>query len=399
MTVTAPATVIRGFARELLDSELDGLAQQLVRLIRGTVDEYAAVPALDDADLFASCRSNLERALLELSGQITPGTDDELTPQRATGQRRAQQGLSLEGLLHAYRLGGRVLWEGFVATARSQPTTHYDRLLDEATLVWEVIDRHSAIVAASYRDEQARLNRRRQRRRQALLDALVEGGGSDPEVARSAAAILGMPVKGPKLVVAGAYEPPGAEPLHAPEEALAIRGYLSAWQVRAGREIGLVALDGDDPARALEVLASCTTGRVAVSPVVHGFDELASAYQLADIALRTLGPDQVGLVKLTDRLPQALLVSSPGVTGLLVDETLSALLSLRPSDREALIDTLEALLDCDASPTHAAQRLHCHRNTVIKRQQRIEQLTGRRLGRPADRLQLHLAVLGLRTLG
>jgi hypothetical protein len=381
-----------------MDSQLDDLAAQLRRLIRATVEEYAQVPSLDDDDLFASCRSNLERALLELSGQIGPDAD-VFSPQRATGQRRAQQGLSLEGLLHAYRLGGRVLWEGFVATARNRPGTHYERLLDEATSVWDVIDRHSAVVAAAYRDEQARLQRRTQRRRQALLDALVQGGGSDPDVARSAAAILGMPVRGPKLVVAGAYDPPGAEPLHAPEEALAVAGFVSAWQVRAGREIGLVALGTADAERAIEVLRGVTTGPVAVSPVVHGFDELASAYQLADIALRTIAPDAHGLVKLADRLPQALLVSSPDVAAIIVSDTLDGLLRLRPSERDALVDTIEALLDCDASPTHAAELLHCHRNTVIKRQQRIEALTGRRLGRPADRLHLHLAVLGLRTLG
>ena len=53
-----------------------------------------------------------------------------------------------------------------------------------------------------------------------------------------------------------------------------------------------------------------------------------------------------------------------------------------------LLETLAALLRHDGSPTHAAEELYCHRNTVIYRLKQIEQLTGRTLTDPRDKMLL-----------
>ena len=57
------------------------------------------------------------------------------------------------------------------------------------------------------------------------------------------------------------------------------------------------------------------------------------------------------------------------------------------------METLGALLRHDGSPTHAADELFCHRNTVIYRMKQIEQLTGRSLTDPRDKMLLGLALL------
>ena len=62
-----------------------------------------------------------------------------------------------------------------------------------------------------------------------------------------------------------------------------------------------------------------------------------------------------------------------------------AVLSRTPS-------TLRSLLAHDGSPTHAAEELYCHRNTVIYRMKQIERLTGRHLADPRDKMLLWLAV-------
>ena len=62
------------------------------------------------------------------------------------------------------------------------------------------------------------------------------------------------------------------------------------------------------------------------------------------------------------------------------------------SQADTLLDTLRALLRHDGSPTHAAEELYCHRNTVIYRMKQIEQLTGRHLTDPRDKMLLWLAV-------
>ena len=60
----------------------------------------------------------------------------------------------------------------------------------------------------------------------------------------------------------------------------------------------------------------------------------------------------------------------------------------------ALLDTLAAFLATDGSPTRAADELYCHRNTVMHRLRRIEQVTGRKVADPRARLQWQLALLG-----
>ncbi|WP_306362673.1 PucR family transcriptional regulator [Nocardia sp. CC227C] len=61
-----------------------------------------------------------------------------------------------------------------------------------------------------------------------------------------------------------------------------------------------------------------------------------------------------------------------------------------------LVRTLEVFLGCEGSWRQAAEHMHLHLNTVRYRIGRVEELTGRDLGRLDDRLDLYLAV---RTLG
>jgi DNA-binding PucR family transcriptional regulator len=58
------------------------------------------------------------------------------------------------------------------------------------------------------------------------------------------------------------------------------------------------------------------------------------------------------------------------------------------------MDTLAAFLASDGSPTRAADELYCHRNTVMHRLRRIEQVTGGKVADPRARLQWQLALLG-----
>jgi hypothetical protein len=61
-----------------------------------------------------------------------------------------------------------------------------------------------------------------------------------------------------------------------------------------------------------------------------------------------------------------------------------------------LLPTLRAFLDCSGSWTRSARRLHLHPNSVRYRIRQVERLTGRRLSRTEDRVDLYLA---LRALG
>jgi purine catabolism regulator len=70
-----------------------------------------------------------------------------------------------------------------------------------------------------------------------------------------------------------------------------------------------------------------------------------------------------------------------------------ALARLRAKDRAGvLLQTLAAYLATNGSPTDAADRLHLHRNTVLYRLGRIEDLLGVDLRNAEVRLSLHLAL-------
>jgi DNA-binding PucR family transcriptional regulator len=56
------------------------------------------------------------------------------------------------------------------------------------------------------------------------------------------------------------------------------------------------------------------------------------------------------------------------------------------------VHTLETFLDCSGSWIKCAAMLHVHVNTLRYRIRRIEELTGRDLGRFSDRVDLFLAL-------
>jgi DNA-binding PucR family transcriptional regulator len=64
-----------------------------------------------------------------------------------------------------------------------------------------------------------------------------------------------------------------------------------------------------------------------------------------------------------------------------------------------LVKTLESYLDHGSSLVDTAQALYIHRNTLLHRLERIEQLCPVDLHDPLQRLNLHVAVKGYRLHG
>jgi hypothetical protein len=392
--------VLTELAHALL-GDVEDLADQLTLMILDREDAYTERGVPIREDVRATCRSNMERALLVLAGEV-PADTDPASLTVATAQRRARQGVPLEVVLRAYRLCGRLLWERMRAVSRDRFGGAYDRaLLDVADEVWRMIDGSSARLVDAYRDEEARLRSRDLGRRYSMVEGLLEGRGGDPTVVREAAQTLGLPEHGDLLCVVAPIGDTGDEPLRAPREALRDAGLVSLWHPRRAEVVGLVALgpSGTDVARTREVvslLMPCAIGTVGVSPPVAGLAEVDAGLRLARLAARTLEPGEGRVAALDDRLPEALLADSPELTTRLRRTVLGALLDLPEPERATLMRTLEAVLAEGGSPTHAAATLYCHRNTVMYRISRIEALTNLRLAAPRDRMLLALGMLARR---
>lgn len=319
------------------------------------------------------------------------------------GASRAEQGLPLDALLHAFRLGGAMVWQGLVdETARRRPDD--TRLLVHvAAEVWNFVDEHCGLVADAYRQTERRLAWRRENRLRLMAGALLDGTARIADLPDAAAA-LDLPERGRFVVLAVTS---------APTPVILPPGVRAVWHVAQDAEHAIVLLadDGTTAARGLGATGSASRSaaaltaalgvppgaRVGVSPAVSGLAAVGDARRLAETALRT-SPSGGGVALLDDQLPAALLVSSPGLAAALTARVLGPLDRIDPTDRDILIETLTAWLDTGGSAQRTGARLYCHRNTVLNRLRRFEQLTGRCLTRPSDAVEVSLALTARRLL-
>jgi DNA-binding PucR family transcriptional regulator len=170
-------------------------------------------------------------------------------------------------------------------------------------------------------------------------------------------------------------------------------GITSHWHVRGGVYFGLLAGNLPDEDGLVEMVRPHVAGRVGIAVSPDGVAGFATAFQLASRAADTIRRGRRDVVGVGRRLPEVLLAGSPEIASLLAAQTIGPLLAQPSHVAGTLVDTLAALLDHDGSAKHAAEALYCHRNTVIYRSRQIEQLTGRRLSDPRDKLLLTLGLL------
>ncbi|TFV61803.1 UNVERIFIED_ORG: PucR family transcriptional regulator [Bacillus sp. AZ43] len=378
----------------LLLDQLDAMTDRMVDVLQRTEPVYRELLADPASGMRASTRANLDRGMRALIGIATGGPGSSQRHAREVGRRRAAQGIPLEAALRAYRLGGQVIWEALLDVSRRSSGAHDTLLLEVAGSVWRTNDAECAAVAEGYREEQRRLAGVDDSARQQILDGLLEGRGGDPAFVRTASELLALPLDGRLVAVVALPEPDGSPSLDAPTSRLLKRGVRSVWGTRNGAQVGVVALGHLDGCDVTAWLQAMTSGPVGVSPVVEGAAAAGSAYRLAETAARTLPTDSARVVTIDERLPEALLSNSPEISSRLVGQSLGGLLELPGDEREVLLDTLQAFLASDGSPTRAADELYCHRNTVMHRLRRIEAVTGRKVTDPRNRLMWQLALLG-----
>jgi hypothetical protein len=348
------------------------------------------------ADVRTSTREHIRRGILTMAGQTEPGRK-ATDVWRETGRRRARQGVPMELVLNAYSLGTRVLWEALLEQGNRQDLGVDDHvLLMAGQRIWNALDVQNAVLVEAYRRESARLERRDLQRQQGILDGLVEGRGADPQFAREAAETLGVGLDEPLACVVAPFDESLDEPLRTPDDKLERAGRISMWHVRGGSYFGLVPLGESGLGGLVRLLEPVAAGRVGVAASPEGIAGFASAYLLATRAAQTVPRGRTQVVAVNDRLPEVLLAGSPELASLVIEESIGPLLAQPQHQADLLLETLMALIEHNASPTHAAEALYCHRNTVIYRMKQIQQLTGRSVHVPRDRL---LLVLGLMAVG
>ena len=392
---TEAERLLRRTARCLL-GEVESLSRELALMI--TEREPAYRPAAGAAEeLHLEVRASLESSVRTLMDPVGTWEAARRCSWRI-GARRAQHELPLDALLHAFRLGGGLVWRRLVETATQREPDRAHLLVHSAAGIWSFVDEHSGLIAEAYRAVESQRAREHRERARAMVRSLLDGTTRVADLA-TVADTLDLPERGRYVVAALAapdgppHRPAPGGPAAAPPAGLRILRHGGA-----DREYALVLLGADtDPAAVAPYLTRHQVLRTGIGPVVEELAEVGDARRAADLALRTCtGAGDVAL--LHERLPAALVVSCPELGAALVARALGAVLELDHQDRESMLTTLAVWLDSEGSAQRAGGRLYCHRNTVLNRLRRYEQLSGRSLNDPRELVELFLALQAHRLL-
>lgn len=371
----------------------DSIADSITLALIEQEPAYLASATPDIAgEIRRSTREHIRQGLRTLSG-VSAADDNTREVWRRTGRERARQGIPMELVLKAYTLGSRTLWEELVH-ARDRRRSDIDEhlLLVAGQQLWRALDGQYETLVDAYRRESARMQQRDLANVLVVLDGLRSGRGGDPSFVLEARATLGLSASQQIACVVGPVDDQGSPPLTAPEDALDQIGAVSHWNIRDGHQFALVALTKGSLNSVVDALAARAVGPVGVAHSPDGVSSFAAAYRLATLTADTIS-EEAGVALATDRLPRVIMAADEESSDLLVRHALGNMWTHPEPQRGTLLETLAHVLASDGSPTNAAKVLYCHRNTVIYRVRRIEELTGKDLTDPRDRLLLTLALV------
>ncbi|WP_280433903.1 helix-turn-helix domain-containing protein [Nocardia carnea] len=292
-----------------------------------------------------------------------------LEPARRAGRLKAERGIPLESLLHAFRVAGLVFWEIIVESAGHDESAALPRL---STLVWATVDSYSVAAAEAYRRVAAGGTAQPD---QGMLRALLDPGlppGQRAELGRR----MRLPDRATSVVLAGDVH-------------LDATGVTTASTVLGDELITLVV--AGSPAALARALRTARA-RAGASRPFTDLTVAPAALEQARFALRCSGPGETGIHRYASAPERALIAANPDLAADVFADLLAAFDRLDPEDAELLAGTALAWYELGGSTTAVGKHLHLHRNTVLHRLKRIEQLTGKAFASPADAALLYLAL-------
>jgi sugar diacid utilization regulator len=366
-----------------LELREDELAEAMLGAILGEIGSYDR-PGGEAllADVREHCRLHVDLLMRSLRAGRNADRAD-LSFARDAAARRVHQGIPLDGLLQAFRVGHRTLWQAIVDEASTSPAGREAaiRLAGEAM---EYIDLASTHVAEAYLRESGQLAELIQRRHRDLLENLL--AGRLPEDADTETLGLGLEREADLLVAVAslddAAETDDRALARAANSIAASIGTRALVVVRQDEVAAVLPLGGKSPSAigvALDV-ARVSAEReheirmlIGVSGVCRGLGEVGQRYLEAHQALRRSNPDRP-IVSLSELSPFEHLVASADRstrTSIAMEAT-----QLTENGNGVLMKTLRTYLDSDLDVARTAEALYVHPNTVRYRLRRISDLTG-----------------------
>jgi sugar diacid utilization regulator len=396
MTALATARTIT----ERFLGRLDEVVDRCTGAINDTIPSYkrAGGPLMEDV------REAVRENVANLSQVLSQARDvrrDELEAIERVGARRAEAGIPLDDVLHAYRTVSRVCWDVLAEECRGFPGDALEATIELAQAILRYTDVISTAVAEAYtRAQRAIVREQEGARREFLADVLYGTEAAPDDILRRAhtfgydlslsyIALLGIGPAGASMKEAAIASAAANVLPQAGGDAIVLQ--------RADQTIALVPGDpAIDPSTVPEKLVGelGDDWRFGMGGPALGLEGIRRAYLEAREALEIgLGLGLPGPVYyFDDLLLYHFLRTEPTLVDRFIEETLGPLIAYDDRRRGELIKTMEAYFECDASVKLAGQRLFAHPHTVTYRLKQIERLTSWSLRDPEDKLRLQLAL-------
>ena len=305
----------------------------------------------------------------------------------ALGRGEARAGRSMDALLNAYRVGGRVAWRD-MSEAGVRAGLPAETVARFAELVFAYIDELSAGSAAGHADELATSGRVRQRYLERLTQGLLRGASADALEAAAERADWKPPASLAAVVL--------------PDE----RARRALAQVDNGTLQPAEQVPGLEDRPDLTVLLVPVGGgrsRAGLLRRLHGSDavvgparpwhEVRSSYERALRAVRLeLQPTSAAPLDTEAHLADLVLNADAQARADLRLQVLAPLDGLRPAAAAKLKETLRSWLLHHGRREEVAAELFVHPQTVRYRMQQLRELYGEKLEDPAWVLGLTLAL-------
>ncbi|MEA2349159.1 MAG: hypothetical protein QOG86_100 [Thermoleophilaceae bacterium] len=194
------------------------------------------------------------------------------------------------------------------------------------------------------------------------------------------------------------------------DRALAAAGVPALGAPRGRLLYAIAGADGLDPielagagrsalAEAHGASRAAASRPAAIADLRRAFHEARCALEASALAANGNGPPDVASYRDLGAFQLILALQDDESLRLYCDSVLGPLADGGAEYGDELVRSLEAFIESNGQWERAARELYCHRHTLRYRIRRIEQLTGRDLGRAQDRIEFWLALRGRELVG
>ena len=383
-------------ARQLLEST-EELAASLIAAVWEHLPGYEPT-RLDREDLAAVVEPNL-RAMLTAFAENRRPAGGELGSSHALGERRAVQGVPIEGVLASWRAAERVLLVRLIA-AYETVTPH--ELLQTSRRLAVVVDTMAEASTEAYRRTRSEMAGHLEHVETDLVSRLAAGEPLDPHEVEQQAHLIGVDTQRPHRALAVALAGDTGDPVALGRAYRLLLDDLRphlVGRVLSGSYHGTLLALIPDASDVLARLERATNRAEIPSQLVVGLGDprprlgesaasCREALAALDVGVRLRASRSV--VAYRAMLPEILLAANPLIARTLVDAALGPLLR-QPN----LLTTLATYLDVGLSSRLTAEHLHIHENTVGYRLRRITDLLQLQSPSQLARLDILMAIRAL----